>query len=40
MEQKRNKQLNTEEYSIEYSTNEQQLIFEVISRIFLECTAC
>ena len=29
MEQKRNKQLNTEEYSIEYSTNEQQLIFEV-----------
>ena len=39
MEQKCNKQLNTEEYSIEYSTNEQQLIFEVISRIFLECSA-
>ena len=31
MEQKHNKQLHTEEYSIEYSTNEQQLIYEVIS---------
>ena len=40
MEQKRNKQLHTEEYSIEYSTNEQQLICEVISGIFLECSAC
>ena len=39
MEQKRNKQLHTEKYSIEYFTNEQQLIYEVISGIFLECSA-
>ena len=36
MEQKHNKQLRTEEYSIEYSTYEQQLIYEVISGIFLK----
>ena len=36
MEQKHNKQLHTEEYSIEYSPHEQQLIYEVISGIFLK----
>ena len=36
MEQKHNKQLHTEEYSIEYSPHEQQLIYEAISGIFLK----
>ena len=36
MEQKHNKQLHTEEYSIAYSAHEQQLIYEVISGIFLK----
>ena len=35
MEQKHDKQLHTEEYSIEYSAHEQQLIYEVFG-IFLE----
>ena len=39
MEQNRNKQLHMEEYPIEYSANEQQLIYEVISGIFLEYSA-
>ena len=39
MKQKHNKQLHMEDYSIEYSTNEQQLIYEVISGIFLEYSA-
>ena len=39
MEQKHNKQLHTEEYSIEYSAHEQQLIYEVISGIFPEHSA-
>ena len=39
MEQKHNKQLHTEEYSIEYSASEQQLIYEVIPGIFLEYSA-
>ena len=34
MEQEHNKQLHTEEYFIEYSDHEQQLIYEVISGIF------
>ena len=38
MEQNHNKQLHTEEYSIEYSANEQ-LIYKVISRIFLKYSA-
>ena len=36
MEQKYNKQLPADEYSIEYSAHEQQLIYEVIFGIFLE----
>ena len=36
MEQKHNKQLHKEEYVIEYSAQEQQLIYEVIFGIFLE----
>ena len=36
MEQKHNKQLHTQEYSIEYSAHDQQLIYEVISGMFLE----
>ena len=39
MEQKHNKQLHTEEYFIEYSTDEKQLICKVISGIFLEYSA-
>ena len=39
MEQKHNKQLHTSEYPAEYSVNEQQLICEVISGIFLEYSA-
>ena len=39
MEQKHNKQLHMEEYSMEYSSHEQQLIHEVISGIFLEYSA-
>ena len=39
MEQKHNKQLHTGEYSIEYSAHEQQLIYEVIPRIFLKYSA-
>ena len=39
MEQKHNKQLHTAEYPIEYSAQEQQLIFEVIFGIFLEYPA-
>ena len=39
MEQKYDKQLQTGEYSIEYSAHEQQLIYEVISGIFLEYSA-
>ena len=35
MEQKHNKQLHTAEYPTEYSDHEQQLIYEVISGIFL-----
>ena len=34
MEQKYNKQLHKEEYVIEYSAQEQQLIYEVIFGIF------
>ena len=40
MEQKHNKQLHMEEYPSEYSASEQQLIYEVISGIFLEYSAC
>ena len=36
MEQKYNKQLHADEYSIEYSAHEQQLIYKVIFGIFLE----
>ena len=36
MEQNHNKQLHTEEYFIEFFANQQQLICEVISGIFLE----
>ena len=36
MEQKHIKQLHNQEYSIEYSAHEQQLIYEAISGIFLE----
>ena len=36
MEQKYNKQLHTVEYSIEYYSQGQQLIYEVISGIFLD----
>ena len=39
MEQKHNKQLHMEEYSMEYFAHEQQLIYKVISRIFLEYSA-
>ena len=39
VERKHNKQLHTEEYSIEYFSHEQQLICEVISGIFLGCSA-
>ena len=39
MEQKHIKQLHMGEYSIEYSTDEQQLIYKVISGIFLEYSA-
>ena len=39
MEQKHNKQLHTAEYPIEYSDHEQQLIYEVISGIFLKYSA-
>ena len=39
MEQKQNKQLHTSEYPIEYSDHEQQLIYEVISGIFLKYSA-
>ena len=39
MEQKHNKQPHKEEYSVEYSAHEQQLIYEVISGIFLEYSA-
>ena len=35
MEYKHNKQLGIGEYSIEYSASEQQLIYEIISGIFL-----
>ena len=35
MEQKHNKQLHRQEYSIEYSAPVQQLTYEVISGIFL-----
>ena len=40
MEQKHNEQLHTQEYSIEHSAHEQQLIYEVISEIILEYSAC
>ena len=36
MEQKHNKQLHKDEYSIEYSAHQQQLIYEVIFGIFQE----
>ena len=36
MGQKHNKQLHKEEYVIEYSAQEQQLIYELIFGIFLE----
>ena len=36
MEQKHNKQLHTEKYSIEYYFQEQQPIYEVIFGTFLE----
>ena len=36
MEQKHNKQLHAEEYFMEYSAHEQQLIYEVIFGIFQE----
>ena len=36
MEQKHHKQLHKEEYVIEYSAQEQQLIYEVIFGIFLK----
>ena len=39
MEQKHNKQMHTAEYPIEYSDYGQQLIYEVISGIFLEYSA-
>ena len=39
MEQKHNKQLHTQEYSIKYSAHEQQLIYKAISGIFLEYSA-
>ena len=39
MEQKHNKQLHTQEYSIEYSAHDKQLIYEAISGIFLEYSA-
>ena len=39
MEQKHNKQLHTGEYPIEYSSHEQQLIYEIISGIFLKYSA-
>ena len=40
MEQKHNEQLHIKEYSMEYSVHEQQLIYKVISEIFLEYSAC
>ena len=36
MEQKHNNQMHKKEYVIEYSAQEQQLIYEVIFEIFLE----
>ena len=39
MEQKHNKQLNVEEYSVKYYAHGQQIIYEVISGMFLEYSA-
>ena len=39
MEQKHSKQLDMEEYPTEFSAHEQQLMYEVISGIFLEYSA-
>ena len=40
MERKDNKQLHTGEYYMEFSAHEQQLIYEVISGIFLKYSVC
>ena len=39
MKQKHNKQLHTAKYPIQYFDHEQQLIYEVISGIFLKYSA-